>query len=100
MSFTTFSNNTSVAPATSSTRLVDAAMDVSSLIANVAKDVGDAAGCAPASVAASIIIRILASLKVCSVGRPTSQDHQPLFPAFTVLPSNVLPPCSPETGYR
>ncbi|THH16169.1 hypothetical protein EW146_g4419 [Bondarzewia mesenterica] len=63
MSFTTFSNNTPVAPAASSTRLVDAAIDVSSLIANVAKDVGDAVGCAPASVAASIIIKILTSLK-------------------------------------
>ncbi|THH05314.1 hypothetical protein EW146_g9936, partial [Bondarzewia mesenterica] len=63
MLFATFSKNTPVAPATSSTPLADAVIDISSLIANVAKGVGNAAGCAPASIAASIIVKILASLK-------------------------------------
>ncbi|THH20457.1 hypothetical protein EW146_g905 [Bondarzewia mesenterica] len=64
MPFTTFSNNTRLTPATSSNRFADAAIDVPSLIANVAKGIGNAAGCAPASMAGSIIIRMLQSLKV------------------------------------
>ncbi|THH21425.1 hypothetical protein EW146_g153 [Bondarzewia mesenterica] len=63
MLFATFSKNTPVAPATSSTPLADAVIDISSLIANIAKGVGNAAGCTPASIAASIIVKILASLK-------------------------------------